>query len=500
MVVSNNVISGGSHGITLSGCAGCSITGNTIHHTKHRGIICEPVTARCVISGNTIRDYGSGAILLAYGCSYNTLAGNECYTRDESGEGAVQSYCGCHHNLITGNNIHDYTNYGIYVAVSAQYNTISSNRVSGYRLAGIAIENDWDSPLPAGAAYSRPNFGAPPAPYANYAFSHTQGNVISGNFIGDPRSAPDNACAIYLAQINGHDGTTQLHTYYNEVVGNIIQPYLAVKYDLCVFEEESAHCVLNTFRLNTIYGFDSTKVSWTRYRNHFRLHDGNEVLNVAAGKVAVGYVPFLTFSANDTTPDVSPGESFETANSSDTTITAFANGVWGQEFTLRLDARTGIRHNAGTIVLQGGHSIAAGTRTSSDLIHFKNIGDIWYEVWRNWASAPEPVAWKTFAAGDTTPSVAWPGLNYQTNNRSSTTITYFDDGIDGQQLVVRAGREHGDHARRGLYPAEKLGEHRRGRGGCEFSHRVCAQFRHLVREVAQVRGAGAGGLEDVQRR
>ena len=261
--------------------------------------------------------------------------------------------------------------------------------------------------------------------------------MISGNFIGDPRSAPDNACAIYLAQINGHDGTTQLHTYYNEVVGNIIQPYLAVKYDLCVFEEESAHCVLNTFRLNTIYGFDSTKVSWTRYRNHFRLHDGNEVLNVAAGKVAVGYVPFLTFSANDTTPDVSLGESFETANSSDTTITAFANGVWGQEFTLRLDAHTGIRHNAGTIVLQGGHSIAAGTRTSSDLIHFKNIGDIWYEVWRNWASAPEPVAWKTFAAGDTTPSVAWPGLNYQTNNRSSTTITYFDDGIDGQQLVVK---------------------------------------------------------------
>ena len=78
-----------------------------------------------------------------------------------------------------------------------------------------------------------------------------------------------------------------------------------------------------------------------------------------------------------------------------------------------------------------------GTRTSSDLIHFKNIGDIWYEVWRNWASLPDPVLWKTFAAGDTTPSVAWPGLNYQANNSSGTMITNFDDGIDGQQLIVK---------------------------------------------------------------
>lgn len=40
-----------------------------------------------------------------------------------------------------------------------------------------------------------------------------------------------------------------------------------------------------------------------------------------------------------------------------------------------------------------------------------------------------------FASGDTTPSVR-EGTNFKTNNASATTITSFDDGREGQRIVL----------------------------------------------------------------
>lgn len=436
VVVSDNVIWGGSHGITLNGCQNCTVTGNVIHATKHRGIVLEPVASRNTISGNVIRDYGSSAILMAYGCKYNTVTNNECWTVDDTGESAIEAYVGCERNLIEGNSIHSFTNYGIYLAVDATYNIIIGNRISGYKLAGIALESDWDNPLPAGATYSRPNFGDPPSPYTNWAYAGTVGNIISNNYIGDPRATADNSCAIYLAALKGHDGTSDFTVYYNEITSNIIQPYMVLAYNLFVFEETSGKCENNAFRFNTIYGSVSSKISWTRYRTHFRLSDGNEALNVSTGQVAVGYIPFQTFAAGDTTPSVSFGEYFQASNSGSTLITQFDNSINGQELTLRLDANTGITHNAASIIMQGAHSLTASSRSSSDLMHFKNIDGIWYETWRNWSTAPEPVPWRNFTANDTTPAVDWPGRNFSTANSASTMITNFDNGINGQDICV----------------------------------------------------------------
>ncbi len=41
----------------------------------------------------------------------------------------------------------------------------------------------------------------------------------------------------------------------------------------------------------------------------------------------------------------------------------------------------------------------------------------------------------TFTAGDTTPSVLG-GRNFKTANSGSTTITNFDDGIEGQEIFI----------------------------------------------------------------
>lgn len=384
VIITGNTITGGSHGITLNGCQNITVTGNTLYAQKHRGIVCEPVTSRCVISGNTIRDFGSSAVLLGYGCAYNTISGNTCYTLDETGEGAIQAYIGCRHNLISGNNIHAFTNYGIYLAVVALYNVVSGNHVTGYRLAGIAIENDWTDPLPTGADFSRPNFGAPPSPYTNWALGHTQGNVVSGNYIGDPRSSPDGACAISLAQLNGYDGTTKTYCYLNEISGNIVQPYMTLGYDVFVFEEESGYCVHNTLANNLLYAVTAAKVGWTRSRSHFRICSGNEGINVPTDVPGGSGVPFVDLTAGDTTPDVSFGDAFATANTGSTTITAFDNGAWSQEFLLRLDANTGITHNVSYIILKGAASIAPGSASTACLMRFKMINTVWFELWRNW--------------------------------------------------------------------------------------------------------------------
>lgn len=44
--------------------------------------------------------------------------------------------------------------------------------------------------------------------------------------------------------------------------------------------------------------------------------------------------------------------------------------------------------------------------------------------------------WKTFDANDATPSVA-SGRNFRTANTTSTTVTNFDGGVDGQEITVR---------------------------------------------------------------
>jgi len=57
-------------------------------------------------------------------------------------------------------------------------------------------------------------------------------------------------------------------------------------------------------------------------------------------------------------------------------------------------------------------------------------------------SSPALTRWtttiQTFADGDTTPSVAG-GMVFKTNNSSSTTITNFDDGVEGQVIWVIFG-------------------------------------------------------------
>jgi hypothetical protein len=66
----------------------------------------------------------------------------------------------------------------------------------------------------------------------------------------------------------------------------------------------------------------------------------------------------------------------------------------------------------------------------SNLIEFQEI------VCRETLKVETDGAFRAFSAGDTTPSVAGYTA-WRTNNGNTTTITGFDDGVDGQRIIVR---------------------------------------------------------------
>lgn len=66
-------------------------------------------------------------------------------------------------------------------------------------------------------------------------------------------------------------------------------------------------------------------------------------------------VPFLTFAADDATPDVTGGKNFRTANANATTITDFDGGVDGQEIVVKIDdGNTTIDFTASGLTGNGG--------------------------------------------------------------------------------------------------------------------------------------------------
>lgn len=83
-----------------------------------------------------------------------------------------------------------------------------------------------------------------------------------------------------------------------------------------------------------------------------------------------------TFSANDTTPDVSGGVRFVTANASGTVVTTFDGGVAGQEIWVRVnDANTTFDFSGTTLKGNGGSDRVAA---SGDTLHCIYDGTNWH--------------------------------------------------------------------------------------------------------------------------
>lgn len=232
-IISGNKTYGGQQGIVLEGSNYNTVGGNNIESPKDRGIIMTGSVGNTV-DGNSIYNSRSSGIHMAYGCTGNLVTGNTIRQPSAAGgEAGIQMYVGCGGNTVVGNTISTTANYGIYVAVSSNFNTINSNRIQGYAIAGVALQSDWRGSGGVGV-YGRPNYGAP-ATGSKWAFGDLVGNSVFDNWIGDSANSGAD-CGIAVMQVDSPDGVSEYKVTGMDISGNKVNT-TTLTHNLWVYDE-----------------------------------------------------------------------------------------------------------------------------------------------------------------------------------------------------------------------------------------------------------------------
>jgi parallel beta-helix repeat protein len=278
--ITNNRIYGGQQGIACEGSEQNVISNNSIEAARDRGVIMTSAV-RNTVTGNNIYDTHSSGIHMAYGSNQNVVTGNSIKLAASVGEAGIQCYVGSGGNVITGNNISATTSFGIYLAVSSNFNTVSDNRIEAYKIAGICLQSDWDGSGGAGdGTYGRPNYGDPLGP--KWAFTPMVGNTVKGNSIGDPTGGAV-AAAIALVMLTSHDGSTNYTITGCDIQNNSVYSS-AVTHNLFVFSQVLAGVRTVSLLGNTFSDLTAGKVSGTfagadTFSTCFSKLEGNSTIN-----------------------------------------------------------------------------------------------------------------------------------------------------------------------------------------------------------------------------
>jgi hypothetical protein len=382
--ITGNVIVDGSYAVSVQAGEYNTITGNYCNNHDHRSIYFANASWGNTVSGNVLRNFLSSAVVLGYGSSNNVVTGNYCESSAVyvSGEAAINITSGSQGNLIEANKINSATHYGVYVSTDSINTTVIGNDISNYYLAAIAVENDFESPRPTNANYSRPNYEAPPAPYTAWSYINLTGVVIQNNTIraGYPGRS---TAAIYIAQITAAGATNVSNI---TVAGNNVVSNDNIAYNIFLFEQSPGNLV-DVRLMNNNFNTGNTEISastlttsavWNTKISYFGNNKQLDVDLVAEE---------IVFADGGTTPSVSQNSGvansilFQCANSSATSITNFTDQFENQEITVRLDANTTIVYGSGTIRTKGSVNIVGSS--TNQLVAFKRVGSIWLETWRN---------------------------------------------------------------------------------------------------------------------
>lgn len=359
-----NIISNGSHGVSLTGSDYNSIVDNTIINSAHRNIHLINSSYNSILS-NSLQEAWSAGVLMAYGSNFNKVSNNRIHSTYVGGEAGIEAYVACADNTISDNKIRTAANYGVYLAIDAIRNKIIGNDIeAGYvNYAAIAVESDWESPLPADFLFSRPNYGAPPSPRTAWPNSYTGENIIKDNVIHRVKSGK---CAIYFSQLNAFENKENAidNNYIDETYPN---------WSYYFVEETLGKLVTNSITNNVCKARTLSKQYATRGRGHFSSCQGNNTFN---GK------EYYPAADGDTSPSAFYSDNISTAGySSPTSITDFDDGMDGQRINVRLSVNTTIVYNSAYIRTKGGVNIV-GT-SSSHFVTFERISGIWFEMFRN---------------------------------------------------------------------------------------------------------------------
>jgi len=378
-IITDNQLINGSYAVNMLGSEHNIISNNECVNQNHRSIYLANTCFFNNVTSNQLTDFLSSAVVLGYGSSYNHISDNVCINENVyvAGEACININTGGANNLVSDNILNAAMNYGVYVAVGAVGNEIRDNKIRNFYQAGIALENDWTSPNPTNAFYSRPNFAAPPTG-TDWAFVDTEKNLIEGNTIYEGY-AGRNVAAIYVSQI---ETTSAIDTKNNIIRNNSVLSPDQIAYNLFIYaEDELSFTDLklsgNTFDPGNAFA-SYTVTGTTTWNDKISWSSGNDLLeDILNGE-------YLDFVDADTTPDVTtngPTRTFMFNNAALTNVTFFDSGFEGQEVQFRADANTQIIYGATTIRTKG--SVSTGALSSNAIMRFKKFGTIWYEQYRN---------------------------------------------------------------------------------------------------------------------
>lgn len=386
-IIANNVLTFGSYAVNLLGAEKTIVDGNYCHSQNHRSIYSAVASWDNIISNNECIEYLSSGIVLGYGSSNTVVSGNkflrEVYT---GGEAAININTGSSNNLITDNHIRAGANYGVYIATDSSFNKVKNNYIEWFYLSGVGVDNDYVTPKPANAIYSRPNY-APPTDlnpsFTAWSFNNLIGTVIEGNSFGDGYTGRPTA-AISLAQIDGL-GATGLHQ--TVVSNNNILSTTNMTYNLHIYSDTDSKFddlkIMGNNFLSTNTSKSANTSGVTTWRPKLSYFGGNSEFD------SLVMAERIVFAADDATPSVSAALnsnsdqnlfSFE-AYTVSTNVTDFDDGYIGQTIVLKLSQFVTIKYNSGLIRTKGSVDVAGGS--SNNFIAFHNQFGTWFEIWRS---------------------------------------------------------------------------------------------------------------------
>lgn len=369
--VRNNTIIGGTHGVSLMAAEHNKVYGNTLERQTHRNIILSPQASHNKIFNNDCINFGSAGVHLAYGSSDNKISDNKMFSDGtfmigSGGEGAIQAYVHCKNNQIVDNKIYTRsTRYGIYTAIHCNGTNIQGNEVDGGLLAGVAVESDWQSPIPSIEKYGRPNYISPPNPSwttwdngKKMEYITVKGNTIYRNQLGMTN------CGIYI----GQSQNAQLN---NLVIDdNTIHSANTSGDDFYVFVNDDTKFNNNIIKRNDATPLEVLQITFTNKNIKLLSYENNNWQN-RLNSISVA-TNILDISKAD-------NHTFNVACTIDTIegIMVDSSVITTRKIMLKLYPGVVITHNSAKIRLQGDTNFTA--TSSNQIMEFVVISGILFE-------------------------------------------------------------------------------------------------------------------------
>jgi parallel beta-helix repeat protein len=362
-IISGNIVKGGYYGISISSANYTVVTNNDVSYNQ-RNISCQNDCKYNNISNNVLSESISSSIHLAYGSSFNLISNNNIVTNRGTGEGLLQAYVATKYNKFIGNNVASLgtgSKFYIYTGIHADGNEFSNNTLRGNcSHAYIAIESAWvaNTTEPESRAYGNGTLTD------NFANTGMSGTIIKNNRI----EGISPVSAIYTSQWSDANGSYNLENI--ELSDNIITTNNH-NFQFKAYESTMGSLKNLIVRNNSFFNTTtSNKFLFPRGRSHFADITGNNILNNS----------IQALPSNITNPSIAVGDFFMCTNTIPTSITDFTGAKEGDEITVRLDIFTTLVNNP-SLRLKGGTNVAAVN--SDNLIMFKRISNVWFEISRN---------------------------------------------------------------------------------------------------------------------